>query len=165
MMLDWNIPNDSRLWIYIPERPLTSDEEEIVNKRLSAFLEEWKAHGKDIYGFSSIVNSSLLIIAANENIESASGCSIDSQVKVIRELSIQLGIDFFNRRLAVTAETPSHILQMPVLKEMVRKGEIKPETEIFNTWSSKWGEWNANQTVRLDQSWLKGILQSALQEN
>jgi hypothetical protein len=47
----------------------------------------------------------------NEDIESASGCSIDSSVRFVKSLGAELNIDFFNRLNVLVIENQEPVIR------------------------------------------------------
>lgn len=91
------LPDNSRIWLYLAERKLDSTELHFVEEKLQEFLITWNAHGKILNCNGAIILSQYLILSVNEEIESASGCSIDSSVRFVKTLEKELNVDFFNR--------------------------------------------------------------------
>jgi len=91
------LPDHSRVWLYLADRKLDSTELLFAHEKLQDFLSTWKAHGKSLNCNGTIIYSQYLILSVNEDIESASGCSIDSSVRFVKMLGNELHVDFFNR--------------------------------------------------------------------
>ena len=85
------LPDSSRIWLHLANRKLVASEEQFLKEQLTVFLDSWSAHGKRLQ-----CNATLLF-SVDENIESASGCSIDSSVHFTKRMGSELGIDFFTR--------------------------------------------------------------------
>lgn len=96
-----NFPLNSRLWVYPADRILTEKEQVFVKTNLAQFTQQWAAHGTQLEASSAILYDSFIVLIVNEDIEPASGCSIDSSVKVIKEIGAQLNINFFDRNKVV----------------------------------------------------------------
>jgi len=92
-----NFPLNSRLWVYPSDRVLTEKEQAFINESLVQFTQQWAAHGKQLEASSAVLYDTFLVLIVNENVEPASGCSIDSSVKIIKEIGTKLNVDFFNR--------------------------------------------------------------------
>lgn len=90
-------PDSSRIWLYLSNRKLVDREIHFLEKKLELFLKNWSAHGKNLKCNATILLSYYLIFVVDQNDESASGCSIDSSVHFIKELGMELGLDFFTR--------------------------------------------------------------------
>ena len=91
------LPDSSRIWLYLANRKLVASEEQFLKEQLTVFLDSWSAHGKRLQCNATLLFSQYLIFSVDENIESASGCSIDSSVHFAKRMGSELGIDFFTR--------------------------------------------------------------------
>jgi hypothetical protein len=99
-----NLPEHSRVWLYLADRKLDATEENFLNEKLTEFLGTWAAHNKKLICNGTLLFSQYLVLAVNEDIESASGCSIDSSVRFVKSLGHELKIDFFNRLKVLVIE-------------------------------------------------------------
>lgn len=102
-MLFPDYPESARVWIYAADRFLSGTEEAFAQEHLNAFLKQWAAHGTDLFAEGAILHNTFVVIVADEEKVKASGCSIDSSVRFIKELGKELQVDFFNR-LSVLVE-------------------------------------------------------------
>ena len=91
------LPDSSRVWLHLANRKLVASEEQFLKEGLTVFLDNWSAHGKRLQCNATLLFSQYLIFSVDENIESASGCSIDSSVHFAKRMGSELGIDFFTR--------------------------------------------------------------------
>src|SRR5262245_6072834 len=113
------LPDHSRIWIYQASRPFNSAEVSIISEELSAFTSEWTAHGIPLKASFDIRFNQFVILAADENVQEASGCSIDDSVRRIKDLEEKLGgVDLFDRRrIAFLKDTDVTTIQMEHLKK------------------------------------------------
>ncbi len=86
------LPPHARLWIFPASRPLEGNEEAILLERVDGFLDEWHAHGTPLYAARDWKNKQFLFVAVDESAAGASGCSIDSMVRSLREVERSLGV-------------------------------------------------------------------------
>lgn len=107
MMFD-NFSDSSRVWLYKSDRELNASEQEQILSLTDDFLKNWAAHGNQLFGKATILENWVLVISVNEGISSASGCSIDSKVKFIKNLGEKLSIDFFNRMKVLVKKENEH---------------------------------------------------------
>ena len=98
------LPDSSRIWLYLANRKLVASEEQFLKEQLTVFLDSWSAHGKRLQCNATLLFSQYLIFSVHENIESASGCSIDSSVHFAKRMGSELGIDFFTRLEVLVVE-------------------------------------------------------------
>ena len=98
------LPGSSRIWLHLANRKLVASEEQFLKEELTVFLDSWSAHGKRLQCNATLLFSQYLIFSVDENIESASGCSIDSSVHFAKRMGSELGIDFFTRLEVLVVE-------------------------------------------------------------
>jgi hypothetical protein len=115
-----NLPAHSRVWLYLADRKLDGTEVQYVNEQMQHFLSNWAAHNKKLTCDGVLLFNQYLILAVNEDIESASGCSIDSSVRFVKSLGAELNIDFFNRLNVLVIEN-----QEPVIRSYFEAVENK----------------------------------------
>jgi hypothetical protein len=115
-----NLPAHSRVWLYLADRKLDGTELQYVNEQMQHFLSNWAAHNKKLTCDGVLLFNQYLILAVNEDIESASGCSIDSSVRFVKSLGAELNIDFFNRLNVLVIEN-----QEPVIRSYFEAVENK----------------------------------------
>lgn len=138
-----NLPEHSRVWLYLADRKLDATEENFLNEKLTEFLGTWAAHNKKLMCDGTLLFSQYLVLAVNEDIESASGCSIDSSVRFVKALGQELNIDFFNRLKVLVIENNEAKLvsyfeatanSLPYLNPLITQlGELR--TEWHNTYT------------------------------
>jgi hypothetical protein len=95
--------DEARIWVYQANRALTDNEQRYLKNQLSIFVDQWSAHGAKLTAKSAVLDEYRLAICAEGNVE-ASGCSIDSSVRFMKEMGAELGVDFFNRLLILSEE-------------------------------------------------------------
>lgn len=103
--------DNSRVWLYTANRPLTSIEATFVQENLEHFASQWKAHSTPLKAKACMLNEYTLAFVVDQEETSASGCSVDSSVRFVKELGKELEIDFFNR-LNVLVESKSGELSL-----------------------------------------------------
>lgn len=100
-----DFPAESEVWVYAADRFLTNIEVEQVQNTLDAFTRQWKTHGKDLRADAKVFDSVFVIFATDINVGSASGCSIDTSVRLMKQIGTELNVDFFNRLKMVVNNT------------------------------------------------------------
>ena len=98
MLADFNkLPNSSRIWIYASEKALTTEQQEYIINYIAEHLKGWNAHKVPLTAGLTILENHFIVVALDENINAASGCSIDTLQKKIQELEKELSISLLNR--------------------------------------------------------------------
>lgn len=149
------LPDHARVWIFQADRFLTESEVDTISNVLNSFIPQWAAHGNQLYGGYTVEKNLFIVIGVDESQSPASGCSIDSLTKVIKELGADLKIDFFNR-LAISYEDDNGGLQlvsMEKFKELVKANEVNKETIVFNNLVADKGEFDRKWRSEVKNSW------------
>ena len=98
MLVDFKLLSDSsKLWIFQSDKIISPSNQKILINEISPFLNDWLSHGAEIKSSFEIRYDLFLIISVDEEINSASGCSIDKLTNFIIQISNEIGVDFFNR--------------------------------------------------------------------
>lgn len=93
-----NFSPSSRVWYYLADRTFDSTESDYILSKIDDFVNvHWKSHGAKLDATGILLHNQLIALTVDDNSLGASGCSIDSSVKFIKELGAELKVDFFNR--------------------------------------------------------------------
>lgn len=154
------LPDHSRVWVYQADRFFSEAEEAIVEKQLDYFLHGWTAHSKQLVATGLIAFRKFLILMVDEKSEAASGCSIDSSVRMIQDLEVKLACSFFDR-LNFVYETPTGELKSihkDDLAAAYQKQEITDDTLFFDNLISSKADLQHKWRVPLKDSWHKQFI-------
>ncbi|MCJ8330590.1 MAG: hypothetical protein HRT89_09475 [Lentisphaeria bacterium] len=126
-----DLSDDARAWVYIFEKPLSEEDLDSVEDKLTRFMESWNCHGASVRGAWHCFENKILIIAG-ESTDGMSGCSIDSSVRVLKELKTE-GIDALNIA-NVHYRTADEILTIgrTAFANLCNSGSITDETIVFD---------------------------------
>ena len=97
------------------------------------FLNNWKSHGVSLNSGFEIKYNRFIVIAQDQNVQSASGCSIDSMVNFIQKLEKQYNISLLDK-LNVSYKQGDYIAYKSLkdFKKMVKDGAVSKNTIVFN---------------------------------
>lgn len=153
------ISDRSRVWIYQSNRKLNLDEVRIISDSLKAFTERWLVHGSPMQASFDIRFNQFVILAADEDVNSASGCSIDDSVRTFKSLGSDLNIDFFDRA-QVAFRTADDVFLIPAseLKNKLSDGIWNAGTIVFNNLVSSKGDLDKSWQAPAGSTWLKRFL-------
>jgi hypothetical protein len=153
------IQNSSRIWIYQANRPFNSEEAKIISDALLTFTESWLVHGSPMQASFSLEYDQFVILAADEDANAASGCSIDDSVRTFKKLGQILTIDFFDRTL-VAFKKGEHVFTVPSseLKTQLNEGAWNNDTLVFNNLVNAKQDLTQAWLVPAASSWLKRYL-------
>lgn len=158
-----SISPESRVWIFQADRPITASESEIAESKLRGFTDEWNAHGEPLKTSFTVKFGQFIILAADENHHSPSGCSIDSSVRVLKEIEQSVGIQLFDRNL-VAFKVEEKIILVPIgdLKQKFHDGMLNEETLTFNNLVNTRSQVESDWIVPAGKTWLKRYIPNEL---
>lgn len=104
IMILEHFPDTARVWIYTSNRPVSDKDREEIAASADQFLEKWAAHGTQLLAAGEWLNPYQYAVALDESAAGASGCSIDSQTRFMREIGTQYSIDWFDRMNMILEE-------------------------------------------------------------
>ena len=158
-----SLPPASRVWIFQSNRPFTENEMDAINSRLRQFTEQWNVHGIRLNTSYRIDFDQFIVLAADESQETASGCSIDSSVRVLKELEEALGLNLFERNRVVFKMANSYLtLPLSEVKENFLNGILKEDTLTFNNLVKTKGELESEWLVPARETWVRRYISNPL---
>lgn len=154
-----SLADHSRLWIYQADRKLTSDEVRIISDRLSTFTTSWSAHGVPLKASFDLRFDQIIVVAADERVHEASGCSIDDSVRAVKGIAQELNLDLFDRTsIAFLEGDQVRLIKLANLKTSLEAGEWNAESTFINNLVSTKRELAKSWLVPAGSSWLKRYL-------
>lgn len=155
MLVDFNsLPEDSRVWIYQANRSFSDEEIEQIKTQLDTFIEAWTAHGKDLEAGYKLLYKRFIVIAINQNMNAATGCSIDASVSFIQELEKQYNVDLMDK-MNVSYKQGEFIAYKSLIdfKKMAQQKAVSKNTIVFNNLVNTIEDFNENWEVPASESW------------
>ena len=154
MLVDFDVlPDESRVWIYQANRSFSDVEIKELKSELDVFIENWTAHGKDLESGYKIVYKRFIVIALNQNLNNATGCSIDASVHFIQDLEQKYNVDLMDK-MNVSYKQGEFIAYKPLLdfKKMAKDRAISKGTIVFNNLVNNIAEFKDNWEVPASES-------------
>ncbi len=149
-----SLPPESKIWIYQSNRRFTDDELNAIENDLQLFVETWQAHGTSLEASYLLKYGRFIILAVNQEIQVATGCSIDKSVSFIQEIEQKYQVDLLDK-MNVTFKLGQHIAHKPLIefKKMAKEHAVSGNTIVFNNLVNTIEEWNENWEVPAKESW------------
>lgn len=155
------LPDHSRIWIYQADRKLTADEQAQLLAQGAEFTSGWAAHGHELMAQMVVLLDHFIVIVLDEEVEAASGCSIDKSMKFILDRQKELGISFTNRLItALWMNGEVKLYPYNEVKNALEKGEISAETQVFDNTILSLNALKNSWLKPLKETWLKKLLAS-----
>jgi len=158
-----SLPPTARVWIFQANRPFTDEELTTVHSRLRALTEEWSVHGSPLETSYSVRFDQFIVLAADESGQSASGCSIDNSVRVLKALEESFGIRLFDRN-QVAFKSGDHVLLVPLeeLKQKFQDRILNQDSLTFNNLAGTRSEFDDKWLVPAGETWLSRYIPNPL---
>lgn len=150
----FTLPDNSRVWVYKADRFLSDAETSLLQEKLNEFIPSWAAHGKKLYAEAYVLDNLWVIFAANEELEQASGCSIDKITRLVSELEKVCNCSLTNR-LILAYKNQDQILLTPLAQ--IKDAGIQAHTLIYDDTVLNLGEFKSRLRPAQD-TWLKRFL-------
>lgn len=148
----------SRVWIYQSDRKFSSAEENQILNKLAAFTNQWKAHGNELLAKAEIRYGFFIILTVDETQAGVTGCSIDSSVRLIKEIENEYHVDLFNRfNIAYRVDDEVKVQGKEDFETLVNIKQVTPETIVFNNMVQTLADLDAKWEVPFKNSWHSSV--------
>lgn len=155
MLVDFNsLPETSRVWIYQANRSFTENEIEEISSKLDTFVENWTAHGSDLHAGYEVKYKRFIVLGLNQNLNIATGCSIDASVHFIQQLEKDYNVDLMDK-MNVSYKQGEFIAYKPLsdFRKMAKDKAVSKNTIVFNNLVANKAEYLENWEVPAKDSW------------
>ena len=102
------LPDEAYVWIYAFDEQLNSEQETAVRNGLNRFIADWNSHGQRVEGCYQI-NEKRFVFVAGHCANGISGCSIDSKVRVFKDLHDRFGLNALGGTRVFYRDANGHI--------------------------------------------------------
>ena len=135
-------------------RKFSDEEVAEISEATQSFLENWSAHGQGLEASYLMQYNRFIIIAVNQEAQSATGCSIDASVKFIQDLEARYQVDLLDK-MNVTYKQGEFIAHKTLIefKQMAKAKSVSANTIVFNNLVNTIEEWQDFWEVPASDSW------------
>jgi len=148
------LQGNGRIWVYVANRPLSPSEQSDISSNLNDFCHSWAAHGNQLLAEFHIVYNQLLVLAVDEDVEAASGCSIDKATASFKAIDTKYNLDLFNRmNLTFVVNDKIKIVQLADISQAYHAGLITDNTPFLDNTISLLSDFRNRWKVAFNQSW------------
>jgi hypothetical protein len=153
------LPNNTRVWVYLSNRPFTEKEQVVLNSQLAAFAQHWTAHNLQLQAFSTVFDNQFITLMVDESKAGASGCSIDKSVHFLQSIESQYDVKLFDRWLFAYQHREEMLTaDRNEFTRLYRTGILNDETLVFDTMVNVLGDFKTNRWKPLGKSWHKRLI-------
>lgn len=148
-----------KVWTYLISKPLGENELSSLEGEGKKFVNGWTAHENKLSADFEIYKNRIVVVKVDEQVYSASGCSIDKLQRFVKETEQKFGVEMLNR-LLVAYESPNgiEVIHSSQAREALGSGKITGDTIVYNTSVSNESELE-NWRQPLKATWLNKYLE------
>ncbi len=144
----------SRVWVYQSNRAFSNEEVKEIQQKLNDFTVQWKAHGHQLAAKAEVLYNFFIVFFVDEASAGVTGCSIDSSVRIIKDLEQTYNIDLFNRfNIAYKIEGKVIVANKEDFETLVNIKAVGPKTIVFNNLVQTLLEYETKWEIPFEQSW------------
>jgi len=153
------LSEESKVWMFQANRFITVPEQKNITADLAGFLNTWTAHNVDLLAASVLLHDLVLVVAVEEVIAGASGCSIDKLFRFVKELEVKYGLQFFDR-MRVAYKLNENIGESSVadFEKLIEENLVSESTLVLNTLLQDLKSVKHHLFLPLKETWLNKYL-------
>ena len=129
-----SLPKNSRIWIFPSSEEIDFRKKIKIRERLVKFISDWTSHNKNIQAGFELPYNRFIVIALNQNLQNASGCSIDALMNLIQIFEKEFNLILLDRMNVLFRDKTKKIeyLTLKDFIKMVKSKSINSKTIVFN---------------------------------
>ena len=149
-----NLPDSSRVWIYQANRSFSDQELQEIKTQSEDFITQWTVHGSDLKASFEIRYKRFIIFGLDQELNMASGCSIDASVYFIQQLEKQYNVELLDK-MNVSYKQGEFIAYKNLIdfRKMAKEKAVSPNTIVFNNLVNTKAEYLTDWEVPASESW------------
>lgn len=150
-----SLPKNSRIWIFPSSEEIDFHKKTKIKERLIKFISDWTSHNKNIQAGFELPYNRFIVIALNQNLQNASGCSIDALMNLIQIFEKDFNLILLDRMNVLYRDKTKKIeyLALKDFVKMVKSKSINSKTVVFNNLVINKGEYMNLWEVPAISSW------------
>ena len=129
-----SLPKDSRIWIFPSSKELDFQKKVKIKERLIKFISDWTSHNKNLQASFELPYNRFIVVGLNQNLQNASGCSIDALMNLIQIFEKEFNLILLDR-MNVLYRDKTKKIEYSTIKDflkMVKSKSINSSTTVFN---------------------------------
>lgn len=148
---DW--PDSTRVWIYLSDRPVPADSQDLLREQLANFAHNWVSHNRQLRAYADLLHERFVVLMVDESQAGASGCSIDKSVAFLKYLEETYRLRLFDRMLfAYRQGDEIRVASRDEFARLYADGQIDDNTLVFDNL--------VHNKADFDRAWLKPLKDS-----
>lgn len=128
------LPGDARAWCFGASERLDEQSAGEACVALSRFLSEWTAHRADLRAAGDLLHDRFVVVAVDESVTGASGCSIDALMDEVCRIGDGIGVDFLDSSPVWYRGEDGEIRRVDreEFRRLASAGDVDARTRVFD---------------------------------
>jgi len=148
------LPDSARLWVFAADHAVHGAPADTLLATVDRFLADWKAHGVPLSCARDWRDDRFLAVGVDVTAENASGCSIDGLFRALQQVQREIGTSLVGGgRVFYRGARGIDVTSRDAFADHVRRGEITPDTPVFDTSITDAGAWRARFEQPASLAW------------
>ena len=153
------LPLQSRIWVFQSNRIMSPSEQSSIDAAVKQFVQKWSTHGVQMLASHVLYHNCFVVIAADEQKQAASGCSIDSFTALFKAFGTKYNLSFFDRfSIAYKLKDEVLISNLNEFKKLIAEGRVTQDSLVFNNLIDQRQDLYSKWEIPLKESWQKRYL-------
>lgn len=157
------MPDNAKVWVYQSNKALSDTEVKAIEIAGAQFIDSWAAHGASLKASFNVLYNRFIVLSVDEAQAQASGCSIDSSVRFIKQLEQQFNLNLFDRMQVAyrngSAIDTCHFNDLKThLSQHANDTTQIANTIVFNNMVTTKHEFDSQWEVAIKDSWHNKVL-------
>jgi hypothetical protein len=150
----------ARVWIYQSNRPFSENETQQIENQVVEFTKKWASHGQQLATHGEILHNRFIVLMVDEQLAGASGCSIDSSVRFLKNVEQDYNITLFDRFIFsyINAENQVVSVDSGTFATLYKEGKIHDDTLVFDSLVNNKAALDTQFVKPLKESWHKRMV-------
>ena len=149
-----SLPDHARVWIYPASRIFTETEKEEISEILAQFLNQWSTHGSPLKTALTLPYDRFIVIGLDEEVQGASGCSIDASVHLIQQLEQKFNLTLLDKMNVCYRDNDQiHYTALKDFRKLAKTPKVNLATIVFNNLVVDKAEYESIWEVPAYDSW------------
>ncbi|MGI9038072.1 MAG: hypothetical protein ACR2GQ_04330 [Gemmatimonadota bacterium] len=155
------LPGDARAWCFGASEGVEERSAAELRLALSRFLAEWTAHRAELRAAGDLLHDRFLVVAVDESVTGASGCSIDALMAEVGRMGDAAGVELLDSSPVWYRAADGGIRRVDreEFRRLASAGDVDERTKVFDLTvdrleSVRSGRWE----VEAGESWHARLL-------
>lgn len=159
MTLPATFSDTARLWVYQANPPFPEEAIPEIEAALQRFAQQWVSHNRQLKATAEVLHNRFVLLMVDESQADASGCSIDSSVRFLKQLQAQYGVDLFDRMVFSYKDGEAvRTVNRDEFAALYEAGAIDDRTLVFDTLIDSKADFESGWLKPLGESWHKRLV-------